>query len=94
MITFMEVVGATVSGEGDVPVETARESHRTDAHLTKKQRMVCQLLVHDVTPREFADRLGIELSTVRTHMHRATLSCGVRTNADLIAKLFRDGDIE
>jgi len=45
---------------------------------------VAAAIAQGQTPRQTAEALGVELSTVRTHLYRAMDKLGVRSQPDLV----------
>jgi DNA-binding NarL/FixJ family response regulator len=74
---LMERVGELAAGVGA----------GAEAHLTRREMDIVQLLHGGLTNQQIAAHLHIELSTVKTHVHNLLGKLGVRRRADAAAKL-------
>jgi two-component system nitrate/nitrite response regulator NarL len=70
---------AAVAGAGAVP--SARPTRR----LTAREREIVELIENGLVNREIADRLGIELCTVKNHVHNILDKLGVTNRAAVAA---------
>ena len=52
-------------------------------HLSKRERMICGMVVAGHPDKQIAARLGISFWTVRTHMSRIFRKCGVNNRVEL-----------
>lgn len=103
---LVEAVEAAVRGELDCPPEiaaalvgrVARLAERTAAadqpYLTPRQLDVARLLERGLTNQEIADRLHIEVSTAKIHVHNILRKLGVRHRGQAVAKLHRSGMLD
>lgn len=57
--------------------------------LTPAEYRVLSVLVEGLTPNEVADRLGLAIATVRTHIRRVLEKTGTARQADLMAEIAR-----
>lgn len=62
--------------------------------LTERERQVLRLLADGETSSSMAVKLGVEKSTVRTHVERMRGKLGVNTRAGLVALGFRLGFLD
>jgi len=63
-------------------------------HATPRQRQVLDLAVHGESDKEIARRLGLGLSTVRTHLGRFYRDNGLRNKTEAVAAWQRHLDLE
>jgi DNA-binding CsgD family transcriptional regulator len=59
--------------------------------LTSRQKDIMNLLFKGCSYREIGNSLGISLPTVRAHLHSAYKRLQVRSRAQAVAKIFREG---
>ena len=59
--------------------------------LTARQRDIMNLLFKGYSYLEIGNSLGISLPTVRAHLHSAYKRLQVRSRAQAVAKIFREG---
>jgi DNA-binding NarL/FixJ family response regulator len=59
--------------------------------LTSRQKDIMKLLFKGCSYREIGNSLGISLPTVRAHLHSAYKRLQVRSRAQAVAKIFREG---
>lgn len=57
--------------------------------LTKREREVFELLIHNYTTRDIADELFISEKTVRNHISNVMQKLGVRGRAHAVVELVR-----
>jgi two-component system, NarL family, nitrate/nitrite response regulator NarL len=99
---LVQAVRGAVRGEFDCPPKiaaalvhrVARLAERTagdDLYLTPRQLEVAHLLDRGLTNQEIADRLHIEVSTVKIHVHNIMDKLGVHHRGQAVAKLHRAG---
>lgn len=69
-----------------------RPASRGATGLTPRQRQIVGLIGQGLSNREIAQRLCIELSTVKNHVHSALEKLGTNRRAEAVALLRRDGD--
>ncbi|MHB1307524.1 MAG: response regulator [Limisphaerales bacterium] len=72
-------------------VEAFRPSTATDdasARLTPREREILQALAEGRMYKEIADRLGLSIETVRTHIHHIYRKLQVRSRTEAVNKLF------
>jgi DNA-binding NarL/FixJ family response regulator len=77
-------VGALGRGSGGPPDPAA---------LTPREAELCQVLAEGLTNQEIAGRLGIQLSTVKAHVHNVLEKLGAHSRGEAVAKLRRTGDL-
>lgn len=58
-----------------------------DAHLTCREREILVLIEQDLTNKEIAARLGIEIRTVKNHVHNILAKLRVRHRSEAAARL-------
>jgi len=56
--------------------------------LTDRELEISQMLRQGLANKVIAERLGIGLSTVKTHVHRVLAKVGVASRAELVAAFF------
>ena len=61
--------------------------------LTKREKEIFDLLVHNLTTREIADQLSISEKTVRNHISNVILKLNVQGRSQAIVELLRLGVI-
>lgn len=61
--------------------------------LTKREKEIFDLLVHNLTTREIADQLSISEKTVRNHISNVILKLNVKGRSQAIVELLRLGVI-
>ena len=61
--------------------------------LTKREKEIFDLLVHNLTAREIADQLSISEKTVRNHISNVILKLNVKGRSQAIVELLRLGVI-
>ena len=61
--------------------------------LTKREKEIFDLLVHNLTTREIADQLSISEKTVRKHISNVILKLNVKGRSQAIVELLRLGVI-
>jgi DNA-binding NarL/FixJ family response regulator len=59
-----------------------REASRWQAHLTAREREIVRLLEQDLSNKEIAVRLGIEVATVKNHVHHLLEKLNVRRRTE------------
>ena len=68
---------------GTISYDAMREQHR----LTPQQARVAELLIQGHSNAVIAEQLGIKLSTARSHVEHVRRKLGVRTRAQVVARL-------
>jgi two-component system, NarL family, nitrate/nitrite response regulator NarL len=68
----------------------APESRGADS-LSPREVQIAQLVEQGLMNKEIASRLGIELATVKNHVHRILEKLGVHRRADAAARIRRSG---
>lgn len=58
-----------------------------------QRRVVIELALHGGTNAEIARSLGMNQSTVRTHISQALLKLGCHTRAEIVAEVWRSGQV-
>jgi two-component system nitrate/nitrite response regulator NarL len=66
-----------------------RVIQRDTATLTRREREVLRLIDDDLSNKEIAGRLGIEVATVKNHVHNILGKCKLRRRGE-VAALIRD----
>ena len=61
--------------------------------LTKREKEIFDLLVHNLTTREIADQLSISEKTVRNHISNVILKLNVKGRSQAIVELLRLGEL-
>ena len=61
--------------------------------LTKREKEIFDLLVHNLTTREIPDQLSISEKTVRNHISNVILKLNVKGRSQAIVELLRLGVI-
>jgi len=61
--------------------------------LTERQKDIVNLLFKGCSYLEISKNLGISLPTVRAHLHSAYKRLQVRSRAQAVAKIFRQGSV-
>lgn len=61
--------------------------------LTPREREVMQLVVRGMTAKQIATELGINSSTVRTHVEHARRRLGAHTQAEAVGRALRTGQL-
>jgi DNA-binding NarL/FixJ family response regulator len=61
------------------------------AHLTSRQKTVCNLLTQGLRNREISTRLGISHRTVEDHRSAVFKKLGVRNVVQLVRKMILEG---
>lgn len=89
---FAQILGALVQGRV-VLVDGARDDGGTPGveELTAREREVLALLVEGARNEEIALRLGISLSTVRSHVHSVLAKLHARSRLEAAARAVRRG---
>jgi DNA-binding NarL/FixJ family response regulator len=64
---------------------------QTPAHLTRREREVVALIDEGLSNKEIAQRLNIELPTVKHHVHNVIEKLGVRSRLQAAAHVRRRG---
>jgi DNA-binding NarL/FixJ family response regulator len=85
MVVRGEVAFVTSAGSAVIEAlvtRPRRESDRPYFALTSRQRRIVELL-HSKTNKEIAQLLGIEVSTVKNHVHNILAKLGVRRRRDV-----------
>ncbi|MFH9863053.1 ATP-binding protein [Streptomyces sp. NPDC017202] len=85
-----EADGAGVS----VPGRTAEEGPLPLALLTTRERQVAQLVGEGMRTKDIANSLGVSPRTIDTHLARIYSKIGVHSRAELMRKVFLEGDGE
>lgn len=67
----------------ELSVPAAALSGGDGFHLSKRERMICGMVVSGQPDKHIAARLGISFWTVRTHMSRIFRKCGVNNRVEL-----------
>jgi DNA-binding NarL/FixJ family response regulator len=62
----------------------ARTGSAESAGLTRREREVLRLMEQDLSNREIANRLVIEVSTVKNHVHNILTKLSVSSRRDLV----------
>jgi len=63
-----------------------------DFHLTKREWEAVQLLVHGLTSKEIAGRMGISPNTVKVFLRLVMVKTGVSTRSGIIGKLLQPAE--
>jgi two-component system nitrate/nitrite response regulator NarL len=79
LIERVSNLARTFSQVNDVPLETV--------NLTHRQIEILELLAHNFTNQQIADRLFIEVGTVKNHIHNILSKLGVTNRVDAAALL-------
>ncbi|MEW2286669.1 AAA family ATPase [Streptomyces sp. NPDC047841] len=79
---------------GSAPGRTAEESPLPTALLTTRERQVAQLVGEGMRTKDIATSLGVSPRTVDTHLARIYSKMGVHSRAELMRKVFLEGDGE
>jgi two-component system, NarL family, nitrate/nitrite response regulator NarL len=61
----------------------------TAPELTRRERQVARLIEQDLTNKEIATRLGIEVATVKNHVHNLLAKLSVRRRGEAAGRLGR-----
>lgn len=100
---LVQAVKGAVRGEFDCPPKIAaalagrvarlaeRRAVDDELYLTPRQLEVARLLDRGMTNQEIGDRLHIEVSTVKIHVHNIMDKLGVHHRGQAVAKLHRAG---
>lgn len=67
-----------------------REMQGTEANLTPREREILVLIAQGTTTEEVADKLFINLQTVRSHIKNIYEKLQVHSRAQMVAKAFKD----
>jgi len=70
--------------EPEKKVQPENQSNRL-VLLTRKEKEILTLLLNDLSNKEIAEKLFVELSTVKTHINNIYLKLGVRNRSELKA---------
>lgn len=62
--------------------------------LTKREKSVFELLVHNKTTKEIAHELNISEKTVRNHVSNAMQKLGCKGRAGAVIELIRLGELK
>jgi len=57
--------------------------------LTPAEAQIARLVADGLSPKVIANRLGISLATVKTHLHRGFRKTGTRGQSDLVRRVAR-----
>jgi DNA-binding CsgD family transcriptional regulator len=74
------------------PMPTASDANGFE-QLTERQKDIVNLLFKGCSYLEISKNLGISLPTVRAHLHSAYKRLQVRSRAQAVAKIFRQGSV-
>ena len=86
----------TCTGLGETGVVTildAQETASAQESLTPREREVLALVARGLTSRRIAQRLGLSVSTIRTHVERCRDKLGASSRAEAVATALRQGQI-
>jgi DNA-binding NarL/FixJ family response regulator len=72
-------------------VRTLAPGSLSDASLSPREVEIARLMEQGLMNKEIASRLGIELPTVKNHVHRILGKLGVHRRADAAARIRRSG---
>ena len=61
----------------------------TEPELTRRERQVARLIEQDLTNKEIATRLGIEVATVKNHVHNVLAKLSVHRRGEAASRLGR-----
>jgi DNA-binding CsgD family transcriptional regulator len=82
------LTGALARAEGvSAGVET--RGHGAELTLSVRELEIARMIVDDLSDKEIAWRLGVEVSTVRTHLKRVFAKLGVRRRSGVASLLAR-----
>ncbi|MEQ8704902.1 MAG: response regulator transcription factor [Phaeodactylibacter sp.] len=62
----------------------SKEAHPVLPVLTRRERQVLQLIIHEYTTAEIAEELSIKFATVETHRRNLLVKLGARNTAGLV----------
>ena len=79
--------GALVRAEG-IPAGAASRGQSAELKLSVRELEIARMIADDLADKEIAWRLGIEISTVRTHLKRIFAKLGVRRRGS-VARLLQ-----
>lgn len=65
------------------------DGRRSDPHLTAREREIVGLIEEGLSNKQIADRLSIELSTVKNHVHRILEKLNVSRRGEVAARARR-----
>lgn len=88
-------VSLTCSAMGDEVVVAILEA-RTEAPatpLTRRETQVVELIAQGHTNARIAKRLGVQVSTVRTHVERLLEKLGARSRAEAVTRAMATGQL-
>ncbi len=71
----------------------AAEARERFASLTEREKEVARLITQSLLNKTIADRLGISVTTVKTHRANVFAKLGVKTAVDLTKMLLLAGDL-
>lgn len=71
----------------------AEEARERFATLTEREKEVARLITQSLLNKTIADRLGISVTTVKTHRANVFAKLGVKTAVDLTKMLLLAGDL-
>ena len=80
--------GALVRAEG-VPESVATGGPSAELKLSVRELEIARMIADDLSDKEIAWRLGVEISTVRTHIKRIFAKLGVRRRSGVASLLAR-----
>jgi len=60
-----------------------RQAEPAHAPLTRREREIALLLAHELSNKEIANRLGIEVATVKNHVHSVLEKLSVRRRSEI-----------
>ena len=67
----------------------SERKHSVESNLTSREREVAELINEGLTNREIADRLYVEESTVKNHVHSILKKLRVRRRYDVVGRVGR-----
>jgi two-component system, NarL family, nitrate/nitrite response regulator NarL len=84
-----QVAGALVRRLAALAATHQIRMHDSHSPLTRREREVASLLERDLTNKEIASRLGIEVATVKNHVHNVLEKLSVRRRSEAAQLLNR-----
>jgi two-component system, NarL family, nitrate/nitrite response regulator NarL len=92
--TVADLINAIrAAGGGETCAETVTHEVGLNA-LTAREKEILQLMQRGLCNKTISRQLGIELSTVKNHVHSVLTKLGVHSRSEAISLLFRHGQPE
>lgn len=78
-----------VTSLAEAPLRAARQHPSVIAHLTEREMEILRLMQQGLPNKTISRQLGIELSTVKNHVHSILAKLGAHNRGEAISLLYR-----